>query len=78
MFPAVSCFDYPLKNCLVSIYIQVMGFLANKSLGCAPVLSVVNSAQLSPLITAVLEDYTNHKHIHTKAPLKVICIQGIL
>ncbi|XP_065886420.1 uncharacterized protein [Dysidea avara] len=47
--------------------------------GCAPVLSVVSSDHLSPLVAAVLKDYTHHKHIHTKARLKVktsTCVTG--
>ena len=41
-------------------------------IGCAPVLGVVSSAHLMPLITTVLEDYRNHKHTRVKGLLKVL------
>ena len=42
--------------------------------GCAPVLSVVSSAHLMPLMTTVLEDYRNHKYTRVKGLLKVLLL----
>ena len=40
--------------------------------GCAPVLGVVSSVHLMPLVTTVLEDYRNHKYTRVKGLLKVV------
>ena len=42
--------------------------------GCAPVLGVVSSAHLMPLVTTILEDYRNHKYTRVKGLLKVLLV----
>ena len=42
--------------------------------GCAPILAVVSSAHVMPLVTTLLEDYRNHKHTRVKGLLKVFTI----
>ena len=40
-------------------------------IGCAPILAVVSSAHVMPLVTTLLEDYRNHKYTRVKGLLKV-------